>query len=198
MRSGLFSPQFASLESNRIDVLWTFSLKRCVGVGQGKNALICFDGADVPSRIAGQARVAGRMDVARADTMAGCEPGRSTGATATLESRLREGRGDFLGSQRRRQFGRAFGRFSRFDLRTREQFAFNELLEHAVIPSFVVAHGEVFGRRQHFLGPARIVQIPFPPCPESAIERDRKSTRLNSSHGYISYAVFCLKKKNII
>src|SRR2546422_1952198 len=27
------------------------------------------------------------------------------------------------------------------------------------------------------------------------IVRDRKSTRLNSSHGYISYAVFCLKKK---
>src|SRR2546429_3684178 len=26
-------------------------------------------------------------------------------------------------------------------------------------------------------------------------EADRKSTRLNSSHGYISYAVFCLKKK---
>src|SRR2546422_5360496 len=32
---------------------------------------------------------------------------------------------------------------------------------------------------------------------DDAIEslRDRKSTRLNSSHGYISYAVFCLKKK---
>src|SRR2546422_3767759 len=27
------------------------------------------------------------------------------------------------------------------------------------------------------------------------LDRDRKSTRLNSSHGYISYAVFCLKKK---
>src|SRR2546422_8031249 len=27
------------------------------------------------------------------------------------------------------------------------------------------------------------------------INPDRKSTRLNSSHGYISYAVFCLKKK---
>src|SRR5687768_18345761 len=27
------------------------------------------------------------------------------------------------------------------------------------------------------------------------VRRDRKSTRLNSSHGYISYAVFCLKKK---
>src|SRR2546422_5019869 len=37
-------------------------------------------------------------------------------------------------------------------------------------------------------------------CPSTAADRmssvvDRKSTRLNSSHGYISYAVFCLKKK---
>src|SRR2546422_3983409 len=29
----------------------------------------------------------------------------------------------------------------------------------------------------------------------AAAGADRKSTRLNSSHGYISYAVFCLKKK---
>src|SRR3989449_4960748 len=28
-----------------------------------------------------------------------------------------------------------------------------------------------------------------------SLQKDRKSTRLNSSHGYISYAVFCLKKK---
>src|SRR5438105_8477157 len=32
------------------------------------------------------------------------------------------------------------------------------------------------------------------PCPTSGTE-DRKSTRLNSSHEWISYAVFCLKKK---
>src|SRR2546422_4881461 len=31
--------------------------------------------------------------------------------------------------------------------------------------------------------------------PAQKIVGDRKSTRLNSSHGYISYAVFCLKKK---
>src|SRR3989449_7293116 len=31
--------------------------------------------------------------------------------------------------------------------------------------------------------------------PKSVAIGDRKSTRLNSSHGYISYAVFCLKKK---
>src|SRR2546422_6517809 len=30
---------------------------------------------------------------------------------------------------------------------------------------------------------------------EAGALEDRKSTRLNSSHGYISYAVFCLKKK---
>src|SRR2546422_8520858 len=32
-------------------------------------------------------------------------------------------------------------------------------------------------------------------CPRKSARIDRKSTRLNSSHGYISYAVFCLKKK---
>src|SRR5687768_3325969 len=31
---------------------------------------------------------------------------------------------------------------------------------------------------------------------DAEADRDRKSTRLNSSHGYIAYAVFCLKKKN--
>src|SRR2546430_7787362 len=31
----------------------------------------------------------------------------------------------------------------------------------------------------------------------AALRRDRKSTRLNSSHSQISYAVFCLKKKTI-
>src|SRR2546429_4293840 len=32
-------------------------------------------------------------------------------------------------------------------------------------------------------------------CDVVLVKLDRKSTRLNSSHGYISYAVFCLKKK---
>src|SRR2546427_8373652 len=34
--------------------------------------------------------------------------------------------------------------------------------------------------------------------PEPRGPRDRKSTRLNSSHSQISYAVFCLKKKNTL
>src|SRR2546430_8099262 len=33
---------------------------------------------------------------------------------------------------------------------------------------------------------------------KSPCDRDRKSTRLNSSHSQISYAVFCLKKKNVV
>src|SRR5205814_9711234 len=36
----------------------------------------------------------------------------------------------------------------------------------------------------------------FDPSPERVRRADRKSTRLNSSHLGISYAVFCLKKKN--
>src|SRR5256884_2397283 len=44
--------------------------------------------------------------------------------------------------------------------------------------------------------PAKLADFErVPPVVEHAHE-DRKSTRLNSSHGYISYAVFCLKKKN--
>src|SRR2546429_6800574 len=40
--------------------------------------------------------------------------------------------------------------------------------------------------------------LPWRVAEEGCIEEvDRKSTRLNSSHGYISYAVFCLKKKNM-
>src|SRR2546429_3328861 len=41
--------------------------------------------------------------------------------------------------------------------------------------------------------PAKPPPSGSPACCRS--RRDRKSTRLNSSHGYISYAVFCLKKK---
>src|SRR2546427_6345569 len=36
---------------------------------------------------------------------------------------------------------------------------------------------------------------PLPPWHQEKPGRDRKSTRLNSSHSQISYAVFCLKKK---
>src|SRR2546422_8612784 len=46
---------------------------------------------------------------------------------------------------------------------------------------------------------AAVRQVPDVPqrllAPRGAEREDRKSTRLNSSHGYISYAVFCLKKK---
>src|SRR2546421_13114470 len=43
--------------------------------------------------------------------------------------------------------------------------------------------------------PSRASRSTRPPCPRCAPGADRKSTRLNSSHDQISYAVFCLKKK---
>src|SRR3712207_8761134 len=48
------------------------------------------------------------------------------------------------------------------------------------------------------LGPERPLPARAPAAPvEPWWRRDRKSTRLNSSHANISYAVFCLKKKKI-
>src|SRR2546429_6330755 len=51
-------------------------------------------------------------------------------------------------------------------------------------------------RSQHTVFKAKAIKPPVEPAP-TAVNRDWKSTRLNSSHGYISYAVFCLKKKCI-
>src|SRR2546422_6717615 len=69
----------------------------------------------------------------------------------------------------------------------------------------VVRNDAVDVERIVAMTPERIVISPGPGTPDQAgvslevIRRlgptDRKSTRLNSSHGYISYAVFCLKKK---
>src|SRR2546422_5216827 len=46
-------------------------------------------------------------------------------------------------------------------------------------------------------GPSRRTRSGAASSPCCAPCGDRKSTRLNSSHGYISYAVFCLKKKKM-
>src|SRR2546429_4151714 len=56
--------------------------------------------------------------------------------------------------------------------------------EAAAVPGTRFAFGSRFG------SPDGVVPS------EAGAWTDRKSTRLNSSHGYISYAVFCLKKKN--
>src|SRR5688572_31018480 len=43
--------------------------------------------------------------------------------------------------------------------------------------------------------PVPLEEIDIQRLPDRAASKDRKSTRLNSSHSQISYAVFCLKKK---
>src|SRR2546427_6881799 len=44
---------------------------------------------------------------------------------------------------------------------------------------------------------AGVIQAQLLKAAQRRLDQDRKSTRLNSSHSQISYAVFCLKKKNI-
>src|SRR2546430_7885021 len=51
--------------------------------------------------------------------------------------------------------------------------------------------------RKHSRRKLRCLWRPSLDLPASKRNRDRKSTRLNSSHSQISYAVFCLKKKKI-
>src|SRR3712207_7556279 len=64
---------------------------------------------------------------------------------------------------------------------------------HAVAHLAVDLHDELegVGREQRAVG-LRPRLLPHPPAGQPL---DRKSTRLNSSHANISYAVFCLKKK---
>src|SRR3712207_8342505 len=57
----------------------------------------------------------------------------------------------------------------------------------------LVLHLGARGLVEHVLGPPAGHPVPCPPPPLAA-GADRKSTRLNSSHANISYAVFCLKK----
>src|SRR2546422_5666684 len=59
------------------------------------------------------------------------------------------------------------------------------------LPGDQVALGEA----QVSGGPIKQRVGPIPQSIPNDLKGDRKSTRLNSSHGYISYAVFCLKKK---
>src|SRR6266436_585147 len=83
-------------------------------------------------------------------------------------------------------------------LGTAREIADPELRRPSLLPGWTRAHVLAHLARgadamRHLLVGARSGEDR--PAYASEQERDRKSTRLNSSHGYISYAVFCLKKK---
>src|SRR2546422_1338793 len=63
-----------------------------------------------------------------------------------------------------------------------------------LFPYTTLFRSEPVDQRGHSLNGSRFARCASAQCwPSPGL--DRKSTRLNSSHGYISYAVFCLKKK---
>src|SRR2546422_8107634 len=67
---------------------------------------------------------------------------------------------------------------------------FRSLFQPAPVPNHLVFEAQE-GERRH----DRETRLAGAILREPRQRVDRKSTRLNSSHGYISYAVFCLKKK---
>src|SRR5438876_9015107 len=60
-----------------------------------------------------------------------------------------------------------------------------------------MAAGRTVSRRSRGVGRRRLPSVPTNPAGLISFAPDRKSTRLNSSHPSISYAVFCLKKKKL-
>src|SRR5687768_18198607 len=74
----------------------------------------------------------------------------------------------------------------RSDLHSAVQPPVNALGNHAITTGFFPLKSESL-----YVLPS----LPLSSKSGAGSPTDRKSTRLNSSHGYISYAVFCLKKK---
>src|SRR5438034_1675314 len=63
----------------------------------------------------------------------------------------------------------------------------------------VVTRADLFLQTKFTYQPGQDHRLPYDPAADvstQVAQSDRKSTRLNSSHTVISYAVFCLKKKN--
>src|SRR5438067_10653074 len=102
-------------------------------------------------------------------------------------------------------------RFSHFSFRAPAPTEIYTLSLHDALPicSIVVRHNDQFVRdagqylrthsaTKYFLSPrvTREMAMVEPTLNNLTADPDRKSTRLNSSHVSISYAVFCLKKKN--
>src|SRR2546429_984982 len=78
-------------------------------------------------------------------------------------------------------------------------FRSRELVGFCHLPDLRVAHAEIaqaIGIALNAAHPLLVHSTRYACRGSQEPGRDRKSTRLNSSHGYISYAVFCLKKKN--
>src|SRR3712207_8938523 len=82
-------------------------------------------------------------------------------------------------------------------------FPYTTLFRSPRVGPEVLGLGAVRGHRDPEQPPLRVVrvadvgQLRAPVAPDRGQHApDRKSTRLNSSHANISYAVFCLKKKN--
>src|SRR2546422_6484874 len=76
-------------------------------------------------------------------------------------------------------------------------FPYTTLFRSVLLSRFFSVVAGHATQRQAVAGVPRVVGVARGAERDRDDRGDRKSTRLNSSHGYISYAVFCLKKKNL-
>src|SRR5260370_9783962 len=100
-RRGLLTPEFARGETHGVEMLRLLALKMRVRVGKNEDAMIALDRADFAARVARQARVPGRIDIAAAHRL------------PHLEARYRWGvalHGIASANHRRHRFGGARAR----------------------------------------------------------------------------------------
>src|SRR5438128_8657138 len=81
-------------------------------------------------------------------------------------------------------------------------FFFSGTADHRALHSFPTRRSsdlpeQTVERRERVRWAPRDPQVNGEDAADAGADLDRKSTRLNSSHGSISYAVFCLKKKSL-
>src|SRR3712207_7424671 len=73
-----------------------------------------------------------------------------------------------------------------------------DLLHPVDVAALQGARDSQVRHRRGWRRPMPVLDVGRTPDHVAGADQDRKSTRLNSSHANISYAVFCLKKKQVI
>ncbi len=151
-------------------MLTVLALEVRVGVGEDVDAVVAGDDPDLAARVARQARVSGRVDIASADALAHREARPNGRIVARGDAAIHHtrGRGQCEGRRGSRRAGRrrAGGR-----LLLRHQPVLHHLRFEPHEPAFVVAHAQVVDRRQPLDRVPADVDVPFAPRGQGPGER---------------------------
>src|SRR5260370_41349505 len=161
-RRGLLTPEFARGETHGVEMLRPLALEMRVRVGKNEDAMIALDRADFATRVARQARVPGRIDIAAANMLPHLEA-RYRWDVALHGIASGNPRRHRFGCDRRRGFWRSRAGPAAFDFGACYQSPVHEQFAKPGEPLFVVAHPQIFGRRDALDRGAHGVDIPLAP-----------------------------------